>query len=377
MSVSNLATEHLPNDPRLLSVPASSRQGLRVTPTPITSMRVSQPNSGSSKRVMFTGSLTGKGVGTFTAAIQEGDSPTAYPLLPHYSPTEVSTHPVCTRPACPPGPPPSFPASPTQTASAHDLTENAEQTRNLVSVGRPALPHRQTLRRHIMRQIQALQPCQRDDDAVKIYRALDLPRHTKSDKKDRAVDRAPKEGLQRKKCSSDFVSKQIQARLNHWACLSKTLSTSTDYNHGHHDIAGMQTSGIQSPISSNGSTLSAMSEVKKHHVHKEVESTLFLFPKGLETPSELSTNTLGTFPVLSEKAERVSFKEDSSKSSADRPRSYSARQSCHSNNSPRITPEHLLQNLQRQLEETCGAPMRGIHQPGARYSWIPLSICSL
>ncbi|RUS84232.1 hypothetical protein EGW08_007984 [Elysia chlorotica] len=261
--------------------------------------------------------------------------------------------------------PPLSPTSLSSRQSSSEKTFPGDVTDIRTVTSRLAVPPpRQTLRRHIRRQIEALRPARREDDAVRIYRALDLPRHghTKGDKK-YTSDGLEERTSKHKRCGD---GKDV---LRKWMNVGSCSTTLKSLN---------GEAGVVNILSTNKSTNTSCTN-HDHLSHQDPLSNVLDVPEnqngfqhcrgeGVESP----TGTLISKPV-----EAPEEGTDPNTAIVDCLTSVSPSESSLHAGYRGVTPEHLLEGLVRQLEDSAGASKRAASQAGARYSWVPLSICSL
>ena len=311
--------------------------------------------------VVFTDSWSGQCIATYTGFSQEDAPLPPYPKLPpclpqtRWSPTKLSKSASCR------GGSPNSPASTRQSSSAKTFPGDVNGIRTVTS--RLAVPPpRQTLRRHIRRQIEAVRPSQRQDDAIRIYRALDLPRHARGDKKFAA------DGVEQRL----FIHKRLGDGtdvLRKWMKVSSDSSKLRSLN-SETDLVKILSTNKSSDIScTKGDFLSHREPISNISDFSE-NANSFQLPRSLgkECDKDISSSQ----PLKTDK-EVV----DLNIAVEDRLTSLSPSTSCLDTGYRGFTPEHLLEGLVRQLEDAGGASRKGVNQGDSRYSWVPLSICSL
>ena len=376
MKVSDLGLEKRHSMPQLF--PVSHRQANK---RPARSQNVVKTP------VVFTGSGTGPCIATYTVG-----PPTSRPSLPSQVSPKSKFSPL-PKPAASHSAPSTCPASARQISSAGthvssvgtlpgDVSELRTVSTRLslplastkqasscgtlpgdvtelrtVSTRLAVPPPRQTLQRHVRRQIETLRPGQREDDAVRIYRALYLPRHTKGEKK------LPTDSKALKRCG-DCID-----RLKRWV-KAEPGSVSQRLSNSEADLSAKVAADphLRRGSLSHRDPLSNISEVNKKDVQVNTNSTES--SKGACTSCDV---LISSDLTLENDAGGIS----SDTTYVEQLANHSALDRFLQTGTSEFTPEHLLEGLVKQLEDTGGLSRRAAQQTGARYSWVPLSICSL
>ncbi|GFS03035.1 hypothetical protein ElyMa_004622400 [Elysia marginata] len=302
--------------------------------------------------VVFTTPWAGPCIATYTAFSQEteNEAAPARPSLPPFSARHVSSQPALSKSESYPCSSLVSPTSTRYSTSARTLPADVNAIRT-VSTRLAVPPPRQTLRRHIQRQIEALRPCRRDDDAVRIYRALDLSRHIRPDKHHSSAG-PEKKLFSSKKRENHSCDLERWIRINNQAQSLSPLINKTDRVES--KTAGKDFEFFNS-TEPQRDLLSNMPEAQRTKCLRS-ECGLEIFnnlPDETDTPEALQAASTDRLPIVPGPQDSFNV------GNAD------------------FTPEFLLEGLVRQLEEAGSVSRRSLQQTGSRFSWVPLSICSL